>query len=278
MDEIDDAALIFGSKVSPILQRKLSEHGVSDPKDLPRETAVKILLEASTEAALQHFPHANVGKLQQGIHAFTNPRFSAALMRAEAIVTRSTDAFEMCVGPDAAVVLAGFGIKVAPFDRRKRSIIGDLTNNVDEVYERFANLKTAFVGYSPSDAEFYVLVTDSLSDLKSKLKSSRQLKPVADVVSRAGGELPTGTGGAFQHFGAVFARWPDDQLETLFLEDAHPDRGSVLFQAGWRERETRRGAPNDGFLPVPLALLRGALADPKLAFWLTEPKGQLTLH
>ncbi|MFS2109234.1 hypothetical protein ACCC88_06090 [Sphingomonas sp. Sphisp140] len=276
--DVYEAAMIFGSKVSPILERKLKELGVSSPEDLPREVGIKILVDASTEAALINFPHANVEKLQHGLRSFSSPRFGASFREAKRVVDKSTDAFEMCVGPDAAIVLAAFGVKVAPFDRRTLRIVGQPSNDIDAVAGMFDKMKTAFVGFSPCDEQFYCLVTDSLSDLKRKLESENRLEPIRKILSRAEATLPPGNGSDFQHFGAVFARFEDDRFETFFLEDPRPDRGSVLFPAGWSEDDRRFGAPNDGFMPVPLALLRGAIADPQLAFWLTEPKGQRVLH
>ena len=47
--------------------------------------------------------------------------------------TRVRDAFDMTRGIYAAVVLAGFGLPVAPFDLARTRILGKLSNDIDTV-------------------------------------------------------------------------------------------------------------------------------------------------
>jgi hypothetical protein len=279
-DLLDLGAQLFGQAVEPILKRKMRELGITDPKQLPHDVAVRTLIEASTEAALFNFPHANVAKLEHGLRSFTDALFAPAMDNVRKIVDRSTDAFDMCVGTDAALVMAAFGVAVAPLDKRTRTLLAEPSTDLKQVAASFAKLKTALVGYNTCEAQFYCLVTDSLSDLKTKLVTEPRLQPVASILGRIGDALPPANGRPFQHFAAVFARNPDDRFETFFLDDPRPTNGSVLFTAGWMDGSEPKGAPNDGYLVIPVALLRGAIEDPQLAFWLTEPKDarRLTVH
>lgn len=279
-DLLDLGAQLFGQAIEPILTRKMRELGVTDPRQLPRDVAIRTLIEASTEAALLNFPHANIAKLEHGLRSFSDPLFSQAMENVRQIVNRSTDAFDMCVGADAALVMAAFGVPVAPLDKRTRTLLAEPSTDLKQVAASFAKLKTALVGFSTCEAQFYCLVTDSLSDLKTKLVTEPRLQPVASILGRIGDALPPGNGRPFQHFAAVFARNVADRFETFFLEDPRPTSGSVLFTAGWMEGAEPAGAPNDGYLVIPVALLRGAIEDPQLAFWLTEPKDarRLSIH
>jgi hypothetical protein len=57
------------------------------------------------------------------------------------------------------------------------------------------------------------------------------------------------------------AREPGDMISTVLVMDPKPDVGSLMLFAGWRVEEQAYGAPYDGYLPFPVALLR--LWDPE---------------
>lgn len=68
------------------------------------------------EAAAAISPTANLEKLKRGFRSFTLPAFLEATDRMVLSCKGAGDAFEMVRGVHAAVVLAGYGLPVAPFD------------------------------------------------------------------------------------------------------------------------------------------------------------------
>lgn len=202
----------------------------------------------------------------------TEPLFLRALANVRKTVDSTTDALARCEGVDAALVMAAAGVPVAPLDKKTLDPLGEPSTDLARVAASFAGLKTALVGYNSCEAPFYCLVTDSLHDLKSKLVTEPALRPVAALFGRVGGSLPGGTGHPFEHVVALFGRKAGDRFETLFVEGRGPLGGSVLLAAGWMEGSEPAGCRNDGWLPVPAALLREVAEDPQLAFWLAGPK------
>jgi len=61
----------------------------------------------------------------------------------------------MTRGVYAAVVLAGFGLPVAPFDLLATRILAKPSNDIDTVLELFSSDKGALVGYNSCAAPFY---------------------------------------------------------------------------------------------------------------------------
>jgi len=75
------------------------------------------------------------------------------------------DAFEMTSGIYAAVVLAGYGLPVAPFDLEAMRILAKPSSDIDTVRALFSGDRGAYVGYSTCDAPFYLLLTDCVRSL-----------------------------------------------------------------------------------------------------------------
>jgi hypothetical protein len=96
---------------------------------------------------------------------------------------------------------------------------------------------------------------------------------VKKVLERAGIELPPGPLRAFQHGIALIPREPGDTLPTSFFWNDNPHEGSVAFYAGWITNGVRDGAPNGGFMPVPMQFLEATLQDPQIALWIWRPVG-----
>jgi hypothetical protein len=72
-------------------------------------------------------------------------------------------------------------------------------------------------------------------------------------------------GNAFVPGMVIFAREPSDMVSTILLHDRKPDVGSLMLHAGWRVKDQAYGAPYDGYLPVPVALLRAVAYEPAVA-------------
>jgi hypothetical protein len=73
----------------------------------------------------------------------------------------------MASGVDAAVLLAGFGLPVAPFVFR-HGMLEEPSNDIEAVLAMFSRRTEALVGYNSCDAPFYVLLTDCVRSFRSK--------------------------------------------------------------------------------------------------------------
>jgi hypothetical protein len=283
MKDIDPIAMAalgqVAQKAEPKLKAALAQYGVSSPDQLPQEVAGKIFQDVLMETAVESFPAAQLDALKHGLTAFHNPLFGPAFTRLKSRMESPSDAFAVASGVDAAIVLAGFGLPVAPFDRKKPQILAAPSNDIDEVAECFSRFKTAYVGYSPCDIPFYMLVTDCVQTMRPQIAGHPQLQAVKRVLERTGAELPQGPFPSFQHGIALIAREPGDAVSTFLLNNPNPHQGSVAFYAGWTAGGVRDGAPNDGFIPVPMQFLEAALQDPQIAMWIWKPTGvRVTLN
>jgi len=105
------------------------------------------------------------------------------------------------------------------------------------------------------------------------------LSEVKELFTRTGQFLPPDPGQSFTHGSAVIARQPGDAISTVALLDPRPTGGSVALYAGWQVGGEPRGAPNEGYVPVPGQLLRAVVSDPSVAysFW-EKGSAQMPLH
>jgi hypothetical protein len=261
------------ARAEPRLCELLAEQGVSDPHELQADLRWKLFRRAIVETAAVSAPTANLGALDHGLRAFAHPAFSPALSRVTALTPKESNAFALAAGIDAAVVLAGFGLHVAPVDRKSPRLLADASNDIDTVIDRFSRWKTAFVGYSSCAAPFYFLVTDCVRTLQQRLDTHAGLQHVRTLFQRSGKEAPRGMTKLFQHGLAIFAREAADQIPTFALQDPSPTAGSIVLYAGWIEDGLAKGAPNGGYIPVPIQFLRHAISDPSVAFWIWHPVG-----
>src|ERR1700730_5682809 len=124
----------------------LAEYGVSHPRDLPRAVAGEIFARAVVETAAADFPTADLEQLAHGSRAFAHPAVLPARYRVKSLTATGSDAFLMASGVDAAVVLAGFGLPVAPFDWRTSRTIDKASNDIDTVLALVSRHKAAYVG------------------------------------------------------------------------------------------------------------------------------------
>lgn len=269
----DKAFAILLKKAEPKFVAALSEHGVSSPDQLPDNLVKKICREVLLQTAFENFPEAQLDALSHSLGAFFNPLFLDSMRRVKNAKSGSSDAFRMAIGADAAIVLAGLGLPIAPFDKRRPQILADLTTNLEQTKSNFDRWKTAYVGYSPCDTPFYILLTDCVKTLKTQLKTQSALAEVNDFCNRCEVEMPCGPLPSFRHGMVLLARQPGDTMSTVFLNNPNLDEGSVGFFAGWTEGEERQGAPNNGYVPVPTQFLEAVLADPEIALWIWRPEG-----
>jgi len=251
----------------------LAEHGGVDPRQIPRTLVGEIAQRALLEAAAANFPQAELGLLGHGIRSFAHPAFLPALERIMLSSKGGCDAFEMTRGIYAAIVLAGFGLPVAPIDLQGSRLLGKSSNDIDTVRALFLPEKTAFVGYSVCHAPFYVLLTDCIRTLRQRVPIYTELSDVKTLFGREAGSLPPDPGFDFTPGMALFARCAGDTISTATLIDPDPRAGSIMLYAGWQVDGEPYGAPNAGYLPVPTLSLKAVVNDPAVAAWLSRPVG-----
>lgn len=257
----------------------LREHGVSDPLDLPDHVAAEFMRRALIETAALHSPTANLRAMDHGFRSFTHPAFAPVVDRIMSSINRDQDAFAMAAGIDAAVVLAGFGLPVAPFDLKQMRIFAKPSNDIDAVLHLFAGWEAALVGYSVCAAPFYLLLTDCLRTLYERVNVCPALAQLKRLFGREGKLVPGENAEPFTPGMGLFRRRQGEKVRTTALLDHAADAGSIMLHAGWLAGEKPRGAPNGGYAPVPTQLLRAVVKDPLIAAAAFFPGGaRLTIH
>ncbi len=203
LDEIAIAAMNRAmQKAEPRLAEALSRHGVASPHELPPGIAGQVFQEVMLRTAAENFPGAQLDALKHGLGAFQHPLFGSAFARLKAQSRSPSDAFAMATGSDAAIVLAGLGLRVAPFDRKKPQILAEPDNDIDRVAQSFVKWKTAYVGFSP---------------MRTQITVRPELREVKELLMHAGIELPSGLFPAFKHGLVLIPRKPDDSLSTISI-------------------------------------------------------------
>src|SRR5208283_2126798 len=143
--------------------------------------------------------------------------FLPAFERVRMSTEDNSDVFAMASGVDAAVVLAGLGLPVAPYDLMKSRIIEKPSNDMDAVLALFTRDHTAFVGYNVCAAPFYVLLTDCVRTLRRRVVQDPRLSEVERLFARTGGSLLSDPGQKFMSKLVLFSRRPEDAISTVSL-------------------------------------------------------------
>ena len=104
------------------------------------------------EAAATMSPNGNLEMLRHGFRSAKHPAFFDAMDQITLSCKFPGDALDMVRGIHAAVVLAGWGLPVAPFDLEEMRIKADPSNDIDVVLENFSADNGAYVGYNSCDA------------------------------------------------------------------------------------------------------------------------------
>jgi hypothetical protein len=242
---------------------------------LVRRTFVELLVPAAplpdrmpdkaSRNGRSQFSNSKSRTVGPGSRSFAHPAFIPAWERVRASTDIASDAFAIASGIDAAVLVAGFGLPVAPFDFRQ-GILEEPSNDIDAVLTMFSRSTNAFVGYSSCDAPIYVLLTDCVKTLREQVVAHPALFDIRRLFARHGGALPPDPGEAFVPGVALFPRHPGDMISTVMAMDPSPVRGSIMLHGGWRVRAHAYGAPFDGYLPFPMSLLRAVACEPAVAY------------
>jgi hypothetical protein len=278
-DPAEKAGVRHYEKFDSRVEALLAEYGASHPGEMPHEVAAQILHQVILKIVGPNCPTAAIRLLIRAarrcirdISSFGHPAFFPAWERVRSSTGTLSGAFEMTVGPDAAVVLAGYGLPVAPFEFGIGfGSIVEPSNNIDEVLAIFSRWTHALVGYCSCDAPFYVLVTDCVRTLRERILGGVELSEVKILFDRNGMPPPSDPGQTFVPGMAVFARLPGDRISSVGLRDPRPRAGSIVLHAGWRIDGEACGAPDDGYSPVPLQLLRAFVNDPMFGHALLRP-------
>ena len=228
----DAACAILMQEVGSRLNAILAEHRVSNPSQLPRGVVDEVIERAIVETAVARLPTANLEALRHGCKSFTHPAFFPALERMRLSTKGGSDTFDMTRGIYAAVVLAGFGLPVAPFNLATKRILGKPSSDIDAVLALFERDKSAYVGYNVCAAPFYVLLTDCSRTLRELVPVHPQLAEVRKLFARAGASLPPDPGQRFISGMAICSRKPGDTISTVGLLDPDPTAGSIMLYAG----------------------------------------------
>ncbi len=265
----EKASAILFERTDQRLEALLAQHGVRDSSELPRPLQLQLLEKAMIGAAAATFPTGNFEMLQHGLRSVSHPAFLSAMERMALSCGSAGDAFEMARGVHAAIVLAGWGLPVAPFDLTAMCIQGKPSRDIDTVQALFSADKGAYVGYSTCEAPFYLLLTDCISTLRQLVAAHPRLVELRQLFARQGASLPPDPGQPFRHGMAIFGRQAGDAISTIVLADPDPQGGSIALYAGWQVDGEPYGAPNGGYFPVPDQLLRAVVRDPRAAypFW-----------
>jgi len=268
----DKAGEIFFAKAAPRLEALLKKYEVSDPSELSPALQRQLLQSTVLETAAVNFPETNLEMVKHQFRSFLHSVFLSAMDRMMVSCRGQSDAFEMTRGIYAAVVLAGFGLPVAPFDLQATRILAKPSNDIDTVLDLFSRDKGAYVGYSTCEAPFYLLLTDCVGSMRHLVAADRRLSGVKKLFARSNKPLPPDPGESFVHGSAIIARQPGDTISTVALIDPRPTGGSVMLYAGWQVKGEPCGAPNEGHIPVPRQLLRAVVFDPTVSFsfWDTD--------
>jgi hypothetical protein len=267
-DTADMAAAFFFEKAAQRFNALLAEHDAMHPQQLSDSESADMLERAIVETAAD-FPGADLDMLRHGVKFLTSPAFSAAFERMK-LVERGNDVFEPAKGVDCAVVLAGLGLPVAPYNLDAARIMGEPTNDIDAVFALFMNDPTAAVGYDACAAPFYLFVTDCVRTLRQRVANDPKFFELELLFERGdGASLPPDPGRRFKHAIGLFPRRPGDTISAVGLIDPDPAAGSIVLQAGWKVGGDPYGAPSDGYFPIPLWLVHAAIDEPEIAcaFW-----------
>ena len=261
----------------------LALKGASHPTELSVPVAGRLFRRAVVETAAANFQGTDVQCLARGSQSFTHPAFFPALERVRHAIADSfedSDIFWSATGVDAAVVLAGFGLPVVPFDRKVTRILGQPSNDIDAVLSLFAHSrKSAVVGYSLCDAPFYVVLTNCIKALRQQLPISPELSGVQRLFERTAAPLPQDPRRRFGSDMLLFAREPGDTISSVGRMDPNLTSPNIVLLAGWKAEGVAHGGLHDGYHPFPWRLLDAVVFDTRAAHFLSDLVGfPTTVH
>jgi hypothetical protein len=230
------------------------------------------------ETAAEHCPTLNAVQLGHKALSALHPGYRAAFDWLRGLLAgQGPGSIVGSVGGiESALVLAGAGLPVAPFDGGGRRIIGRPSNEIDTVLTLFAGNEDALVGYNCCAAPFYLLVANCIRTLRHRVLHDPDFSQIKSLFERDP-ELPPDPGRTPKGCVCLFKRAPGDTIASVGIREVDGKlKGTpIMLYAGWQVDGQPYGAPSDGYLPVPGVLLRQLIADPGISdyFW-PEPSGE----
>jgi hypothetical protein len=261
---------------NPRLDALADKYGVRSELPYSARYDVKRIL---VETAAEYCPTLNAEHLLgHEALSFLHPMYGVALSELRGDLVGPGNVFQMTKGVASAVVLAGTGLPVAPFDAATGRIIGQPSNDIEAVLGLFAGHETWLVGYNVCAVPFYLLVANCVRTLRHRSLHDPEFSQIKMLFEREGdGQLPPDPGRKPKGCACLFKRAPGDTIASVGVSDIKGKFASppTMLFAGWELDGQPYGAPNDGYLPVPTVLLRRLVNDPEFrrAFWI-EPSGE----
>lgn len=245
-----------------LLKEKLASRRLADLEDISPDVQEQLVREALTETAAQ-VQGADLGLLQDILDGVFRTELRQAVQNVLSGLSAPYEPFDFAAGLDAALVLAFFGLPIAPMERASGRITAPLSTNLDQVTADFEATDADLVGYSTCEAPFYVLFTDCHDTVARLIASEPKLERIRVLFERDSLPLPQDHGRPFVHACWIFRRQPGDRIGGLQYFDPRDDRGAFFFFAGFLEdgRQTG-GGENGGLKPVPRQLLYALLQAP----------------
>ncbi len=261
----------MAAAADPILAKKLEALG-GEFSRLTRKQQTEILKSSIVEAAASLNPNADFDGLRRVFDMMGDDRFTSAMGRLRGAPYGG--AFDPAIGIDSALVLAAAGLPLQPMDRKSGRPFGRLAIGIDEAQSVFDRAKSAWVGYHPATAPFYMMVTDCVVTAYDLIRDNPIFADLRHKMEAGYGGFPSRPLlPPFRHGVLLFGREPSDQIATVALEDPSPQRGSVMLLAGWMDHDKVEGVPNGGVLSVPAQFVRKLIEDPQVLQWVTRPVG-----
>ena len=232
-----DGEILF-EKAALRMDALLAEYGASHSSKPPPAVELEMFRRAMVETAAVHFPGVDLEAVGYGFHACAHPAFLPAFERVRLSTADNSDVFAVARGVDAAIVLAGFGLPVAPYDLMTSRIIEKPSNDMNAVLTLFRRDQTAFVSYNVCAAPFYVLLTDCVRSLRQRVANDPRLSEVERLFARTGGSLLSDPEKKFMSKIVLFSRRPGDAI--FDCRAAPSEAGGRLDHAARRVAGRRR--------------------------------------
>jgi len=244
------------------LNEKLAARGLTALNETSLDVQEQLVREAIIETAFQ-VPGADLALLNSILDGVFRAELLDALRTILPGLSSPFEALDFASGADAALIMAFFGLPVAPMERGSGQITAPLSANLDQVAANFEATDADLVGYSTCEAPFYVLFTDCHDTVARMLRSEAKLDRIRTLFERDYLPLPEDRGTPFAHACWIFRRQTGDRVGGFMYMDPRDDWGSFFLFAGFMEGgQPKGGGDHGGLKPVPRQLLKALLQAP----------------
>lgn len=244
------------------LNEKLAARGLTALDQTSVDVQEQFVREAITETAFL-VPGADLAMLNSILDGVFRSELRDALQAILPGLSAPFEALDFASGVDAALIMAFFGLPVAPMERGSGQITSPLSVDLGQVAADFDAIDADLVGYSTCEAPFYVLFTDCHDTVARLLRSEVKLDRIRTLFERDDLPLPEDRGTPFVHACWIFRRQRGDRVGGFMYMDPRTDWGSFFLFAGFMEDcQPKGGGEHGGLKPVPRQLLKALLQAP----------------